>query len=188
MSVDPRIAANFVLETRDFLDLKTSQIELQKLLFFSHEAYLLQTRSSLVNGYFEAWTYGPVHPEIYASFKAFKGSPITSRAVSRDPFTKVEAPLPRLNDPEKIRHIVETVTRLSRFNVSELVALSHAKGGPWHSVVESANNGVALGMRITDNVILHNRTHSMLMREGRPVGFAEELTHDKSPLTRNRRS
>ncbi len=185
MSVDPRIAANFVLETREFLGLTTTQIELQKLLYFSHEAHLLQTRQPLVNGFFEAWKYGPVHPDVYNSFKVFKGKPIKGRAKKRDLFTKVETDLVRLNDTEKIRHIVEVVTRLSRFTAGELVALSHAKGGPWHSVVESANLTVALGMRITDDVILSNRAHSMLMREGRPAAIAEEMIYDESPLTRN---
>ena len=188
MSVDPRIAANFVLETREFLGLTTTQIELQKLLFFAYEAYLLQTRKKLLAGYFEAWTYGPVHPEIYRSFKQFKGLPISTRAVKRDPFTKKETALPRLDDQGRIRHIVETVTRFSQFSAAELVALSHAKGGPWQSVVDSANNNVALGFRITDNVILNNRTHSMLMREGRPAAVKEELLFDESPLTRNRYS
>ena len=186
MAVDPRIAANFVLETREFLKLETTQIELQKLLYFSHESFLLQNRRPLTKGYFEAWTYGPVHPEVYNSFKKFGGSAITGRAKKKDLFTKQEFPLDRLNESEMVRHIVETVTRFSRFSAAELVGLSHAKGGPWHTVVESAKKSVALGMRITDDVILRNRTHSMLMREGRPAAFAEELPNDESPLAGNR--
>jgi uncharacterized phage-associated protein len=163
---DARIVANFVLTTRNLIRMRTTQIELQKLLYFCHESYLIKNRARLVSGYFEAWTHGPVHPDVYQSFKYFKGLPITDLACHRDLFTGKVKELPSLSDPQACRHVAETVTRLSGLNARQLVELSHLEGGPWHYVVESAKTGVALGLRITDDVILKHRTHSMLMRGG----------------------
>ena len=183
---DPRAVANFLLDARDFLGLATTQIELQKLLYFSHEAFLLRTRLHLVSGYFEAWQYGPVHPVVYSSFKASKGQPITNRATSRNIHTGEINQVRPLDDLESVRHVTETVARLSGLSAGQLIDLSHATGGPWHSTVESAKKSVALGLRITDDVILQSRPHSMLMREGQPAVFKGRVPIDETPLTRNR--
>jgi Protein of unknown function (DUF4065) len=37
-------------------------LELQKLLYFAHAIFLIETGDPLVYGCFEAWQYGPVHP------------------------------------------------------------------------------------------------------------------------------
>ncbi|MBQ2260602.1 MAG: SocA family protein [Loktanella sp.] len=182
---DPRIVANLILETRKFIGLSTTQIELQKLLYFCYEAFLIQRRQRLTLGYFEAWQYGPVHPDVYRAFKAFRGTPITEYAKSTDPFTRETKALPRLEDPDIRRHVVETVTKLSGLTSFELVNLSHAPDGPWHSVVKSAKESVALGLRITDDTILSNRPHGMLMREGHHTATRGVVPDDEEPLTRN---
>ncbi|WP_443082501.1 type VI toxin-antitoxin system SocA family antitoxin [Tabrizicola sp.] len=189
---DPRVVANFVLTTRNLIRMRTTQIELQKLLYFCHESYLIQNRKGLVSGYFEAWTHGPVHPDVYQAFKHFKGLPITDPAFHREVFTGRVRELANLSDPRACRHVAETVTRLSGLSARQLVDLSHIEGGPWHSIVESAKKGVALGLRITDDVILKHRTHSMLMRgehqSARSGGVPDNgaLTDEEVPITAGR--
>ncbi|WP_420862435.1 type VI toxin-antitoxin system SocA family antitoxin [Algirhabdus cladophorae] len=180
---DARIVANCVLDARDFINLPTTQIELQKLLYFCHESFLVQYRKRLVSGYFEAWQYGPVHPVVYDCFKKCKGEAILERAAAYDLFSGEKHSLPKIEDTLPLRHITETVSRLSVYSAGQLIDLSHLEEGPWHSVVQSAKNSVALGLRITDDVILENRTHSMLMREGRPAEARGELPNDESPFT-----
>jgi uncharacterized phage-associated protein len=189
---DPRVVANFVLTTRNMIRMRTTQIELQKLLYFCHESYLIQKRCRLVSGYFEAWTHGPVHPDVYQTFKHFKGLPITDMAFHREVFSGRLRELPSLSDPRACRHVAETVTRLSTLTARQLVDLSHIEGGPWHSVVESAKKGVALGLRITDDAIVKHRTHSMLMRGGHQgaqsggVPDSGALTDEEVPITSGR--
>lgn len=182
---DPRVVANFVLEARSLIGKETTQIDLQKLLYFSFESYLVQKRQRLVSGYFEAWTYGPVHPDIYQAFKAYRGKPITAYAQKRDVLRGTFSDLPTLSDQEARRHVLETVSRMSVLSTGQLVNLSHAKGGPWHSIVESATNSVALGLRITDDVILSQRPYSILMREAQSTGDIGVITDDESPLAGN---
>jgi uncharacterized phage-associated protein len=58
---DPRAVANLLLDLADRDDLAITNLVLQKLLYFAHGHFLIRTRCPLVQGGFEAWTYGPVH-------------------------------------------------------------------------------------------------------------------------------
>ncbi|RWO77206.1 type II toxin-antitoxin system antitoxin SocA domain-containing protein [Mesorhizobium sp.] len=46
-----------------------SNLELQKILYLAHMFYLGRTGEPLVSGHFEAWDYGPVHPDLYHRVK-----------------------------------------------------------------------------------------------------------------------
>lgn len=179
---DPRSVANFILDVRRLTRLETTQIELQKLLYFSYESYLIRFRRKLASGYFEAWKYGPVHPVVYRAFRSYKGRPITKKATAIDPFTKSEKKIRPLADQTVRMHVTEVVGRLSVFSAAQLVSLSHEPGGAWHSTVESAKKGVALGLRMTDDVILMSRPYSMLRAGGLAVEQAEELFDDETPI------
>jgi uncharacterized phage-associated protein len=185
---DARQVANFILDARDFIGNTTTQIELQKLLFFAHEAFLIRTRKKLVSGYFEAWTYGPVHPAVYNAFKASKHFPIGGRADALDLVTNQRRPIPELNDHEAKRHITETVARLSGLSAGQLIELSHIPGGAWSKTVEQAKNAVALGLRITDDLVLSSKPHSMLMREAQLTVNIRSASLEETPLTRGRLS
>ena len=183
---DPRAVSNFILKARRLIGLETTQIEIQKLLFFSYEAYLIRRRAKLVKGYFEAWEYGPVHPDVYRAFKKYQGKPITEFATKTDPFTGEVTDIDDVFESSDRRHITEIVAKLSGLSAFELVELSHAPNGPWHSVVENAKSGVALGLRITDDAILGHRPHSMLMREGHHTISRGKILDDEAPLARDR--
>ncbi|MEM6589830.1 MAG: type II toxin-antitoxin system antitoxin SocA domain-containing protein [Pseudomonadota bacterium] len=165
---DPRAVANFILETRRLLSRTTTNLELQKLLFFSHSNYLLATGRKLVSGYFEAWAYGPVHPIAYRAFKHFGGDPIPLHAEGIDPFTKKPKVIKQLSNVEAQDTIAATVSSLAKYSAGQLVDMSHKKGGPWHYTVTNARSGGALGMRITDETILGcaRRTKVVLLNEG----------------------
>ena len=67
---DPRAIANLMLDVADENGQQLSNLALQKLLYFAHATFLIETGSPLLGGFFEAWKYGPVHPGFYRSFKA----------------------------------------------------------------------------------------------------------------------
>ena len=151
---DPRAVANFILRSRKLMRLETTQIEVQKLLFFAYESYLIGTGKRLVKGYFEAWQFGPVHPVVYRAFKHYRGSPIQELATAFDPLTGQQTEIKPISDPSALRHINEIVSRFSGFSGGQLIDISHHPEGPWQATVDKARTSVALGMRITDTVIL----------------------------------
>jgi uncharacterized phage-associated protein len=65
---DPRVVANAIIDRAAQEGQPVTHIALQKLLYFAHGLFLLRHRKPLVSGYFEAWTYGPVHPAVYGAF------------------------------------------------------------------------------------------------------------------------
>lgn len=151
---DPRTIANYILQTRKHLGRDTTNLEIQKLLFFCYSNYLLSTKEKLCSGYFEAWKYGPVHPIVYRSFSSFKGSTIQSHAEQRDPFTKKPSIIKQIDSAEQREIITGTVSTLAKLTAGQLVDLSHRPNGPWDRIVQKAKSGSVLGMRITDEVII----------------------------------
>ena len=152
MVYDPRIIANAILDVRDELNLKTTNLELQKLLYFCHAFNLNRYGQPLVSGVFEAWKNGPVNPAVYRAFKDFVGNPITKRAKKRDyrknVYIELESNIPNII----IDSLRDDIKSLSKLSAWELVDLSHAPNGPWDFVVQKSKHGVAAGMRITDEI------------------------------------
>jgi uncharacterized phage-associated protein len=150
---DSRVVANYMLDQAERLNLCVSNLALQKLLYFAHAISLVERKLPLVSGYFEAWQYGPAHPTVYQSFKSSGAKPITFRARALNPVTRVESALPNLNDSEAKRICDRVISRLGRVSPGQLVDITHADGGPWHSVVNNAKTESNLGLRIPDRVI-----------------------------------
>lgn len=159
MPYDPRVVANIILDIRDELFLETTNLELQKLLYFCHAFNLNRFSEPLVSGVFEAWKNGPVNPAVYRAFKEFIGNPISKRARKRDYRNNVYVEL--LNEiPDVVSNrLREDVKSLSKLKAWELVELSHAPNGPWDFVVEKSKVGVVAGMRITDEITRERFAH-----------------------------
>lgn len=150
---DPRAVANLLLDLAQEDGVVVSNLALQKLLYFAHAHFLIRTGNPLVQGGFEAWTYGPVHPAVYQAFKAEEDRPIAMRAQGRNVMTGESRPLPAPADPEVRWHIRDVLRAYGRLPPGRLVDISHAPKGPWAAVVSQARESVALGMRIPDSVI-----------------------------------
>lgn len=162
---DPRAISNFILDTKKFLGGDTTQLELQKLLYFAHATWLVGSNGPLVSGMFEAWQFGPVHPSVYQAFKHNGALAITDRAKSRNIITGEVRMIPR---PEKAiqRHIVKVVSMFFDMSATQLVDLTHAKGGPWDVVWRQKDSKGAI---ISDRTIIeHYGRHSF------PLSAVEE--------------
>ncbi len=133
--------------------LSLSNLALQKLLYFAHGFHVIETGAPLVSGYFEAWQYGPVHPAAYQAFRSAGDQPIGFRCERLDILTGHRFPI----EPPKAPAVRQLVNRvLSHFGpmtAGRLVDISHAKGAPWHYVVDKGGTTMALGLRISDAVI-----------------------------------
>ena len=83
MSLDPRVVANLVIKEAARRRRPTTNLSLQKILYFIQGKYLAKHGVPLMQGYFEAWQYGPVHPLVYDCFKQSGAAPITEPARHR---------------------------------------------------------------------------------------------------------
>ncbi len=99
-----------------------SNLELQKLVYLAHMFYLGRTGGRpLVRGYFEAWNYGPVHPELYHVAKVF-GS---------DPVRNIFHGAPDIPDGPEAKILDEAYDSLGKLGSGRLVSATHRAGGAW---------------------------------------------------------
>jgi uncharacterized phage-associated protein len=141
------------LDEADQIGRPLTNLALQKLLYFVHGLFLVETKNPLVSGFFEAWTYGPVNPTAYKAFKTAGANPISFRASIRDPFTDDVITLPECADVEAVTRIRRIVCTYGSLTPGRLVELSHAKNAPWAYIVDKARTQTVLGLRIADDVI-----------------------------------
>src|SRR5690606_33979052 len=76
------------------------------------------------------------------------------RAYRQDPLTGSLLSVARPDDPSILRLISRVMSSYGRLSPGRLVEISHARGAPWHFVVDQARLTMAFGLRIPDNVIL----------------------------------
>lgn len=154
-----------------------TNLALQKLLYFAHALFLIERKQPLVSGYFEAWEFGPVHPAVYQSFKVARDRPITFRALKRNLITgateEIESPL----EPNVTQHVSRIMAQYGALTPGQLVKISHAKGAPWHFVADKPRTGLALGMRIGNDVIeARFKFHKVALLDADAIGEPGEDT------------
>ena len=121
---------------------------------FAHGHFLIQTGRPLVQGAFEAWNNGPVHPAVYHAFKASGRDPIHVRATGRDIMTGQTRPLAEPQGAEVLGHIERVLKAYGHLSPGLLVAISHAAKGPWATIRDRAARSTTLGARIPDSLTI----------------------------------
>lgn len=157
---DARSVANLLLELGRTQGSPLSNLSLQKVLYFAHGLYLTRFGVPLVDGYFEAWENGPVHPLIYHAFKQYGSSEIAAPADRLDLKARKRVPIePPAN--EEVRFFLQTISRTyGRMSAPQLVGWSHRRDAPWHSVIGSGPDKKArYGLRIENDVIRERFHH-----------------------------
>jgi uncharacterized phage-associated protein len=175
---DARAVANLLLEYGREQGAPLSNLTLQKVLYFAHGLFLTRQGGPLVQGYFEAWEHGPVHPLIYHTFKDFGGRPIEGFAEGIDLANRKKVPIPPLTS-EDVRHFIREISRTyGRMAPEQLVGWSHRKDAPWHAVVGAGLNRKShFGLRI-ENSLIKERFHLHRLALAQPYldgGVREEL-------------
>lgn len=177
---DPRAIANLMLGEADRIGIEITNLALQKLLYFAHGFFLNETKAPLVNGYFEAWQYGPVHPTAYKAFRAAGSEPIHFRAEGRNVLTGVPTPIIEPEDPSVRRLVQQVLNSYGKLSPGRLVDLSHARNSPWAFIVDKSRTSVAFGLRIPDDVILSRFKYHKVSIGAEPI--AGEPSED-TPFT-----
>jgi uncharacterized phage-associated protein len=149
---DPRAVANLLLDAADRRGIPVSNLALQKLLYFAHGHFLIQTERPLVQGAFEAWNNGPVHPAVYHAFKSSGRDPIHHRATGRNVMTGETRVLTLPDDELVLRHVEAVLEAYGHLSPGLLVAISHAAKGPWATIRDRAARTTVLGARIPDSL------------------------------------
>lgn len=149
---DVRSIANLVLEIAASRRIDVTNMAINKIVYFVHSDYLVESGKSLVGAKIEAWQHGPVFRELYQEFKRWGDAPIKGRATKVDAYSGevVEAKLDSsTTNLPYLKHLIE---RYIGFSAAQLRAISHIEGGPWHKVWghEGRSNP---GMRISDDLI-----------------------------------
>lgn len=173
---DARAVANALLDRAEASGMAVTNLALQKLVYFAHGLMLTRHGRSLVDGYFEAWEHGPVHPVLYGAFKHSGREPIAERARRRD-FRSgglgavVSAPLDRQAEAT----LDDVLGALGHQPPWRLRAISHASDGPWdHVVNKKGTEGTRLGLRISDIVVAERfHRHLLVVGSSKDTGDAD---------------
>ena len=131
---DARAVANEILRIAEENDIRLTNMQLLKLVYFAHGWTLATLGHPLVSDDFQAWQHGPVAPSVYFAFRQHGFQPVTTPARSASdmfgggqPFTAV------LTDDERsiLEEVVREYGQLPAFHLSEL---THEEGTPWWEV------------------------------------------------------
>jgi uncharacterized phage-associated protein len=96
-----------------------SNLKLQKLLYYAQGANLALYDAPLFPEPIEAWTHGPVVPDVYHRYKQHGGEPIPVEQVDLDAYN------------EQVREVLDEVNEVfGQFSALKLRAMTHNEP-PW---------------------------------------------------------
>ena len=111
-----------------------TNLQMQKVCYISHMFYMGRNDGdALVRGQFEAWPWGPVHPDLYHALKGFGSDPIQGRAFIGCP----DVPANSLME----KYLDEAATRLPR---NRLISITHWKDGAWAKNYRPDERGIKI--------------------------------------------
>ena len=150
MARDVREIANAILAAAEAAGLRLTNMSLNKIVYFAHAASLAHYDRPLIDSPFEAWQYGPVHPQLYRQLKRFKDQPVAGRLTRVDLQTGRDVPYEvGLASDEK--DLIERITVFyGALSASRLVEISHEPGAPWDRVWTAGEKEARPGMIISD--------------------------------------
>lgn len=179
MSHDPLSIADATLALARERNVRLSGADLQRIIYFANGMHLSKTRLPLVNGCFEAWRHGPVHPVIHNGLAEdpsnSKHKPSWSRWFG-GPRQKTTPDLA----PRAGRLLNLVLTHRLNCNAAHFAELARAKDAPWQFVVSQARARKTVNLRITTTIILERFQHHKV--EGAYSEESETSPHD-SPFT-----
>lgn len=140
-----------------------TNLQLNKLLYFSQGHYLARTGKPLFNERIEAWKYGPVIPSIYAAYRACGKMPIMAVDEDYDPSVFSE---------EELDLLMDIVSEYGKYSPSALVSMTHSSGTPWSEVYIPGANAV----------INHEKIRCYFCRDDKKLkSFGDRLKESKIP-------
>jgi uncharacterized phage-associated protein len=147
MSYPAAAVANELLDLAGRSNRKLTQIEIQKLVYFTHGWHLALTDQTLIPDQIEAWTYGPVVRRLYDALKKFGNSPITEKVLDWKTggksgfsycFPTIQSS--SVEDDASARAVVQSVwNKYGMLGSFKLVEITHLDGSPWQQARSKEN-------------------------------------------------
>ena len=131
MALNPISAAKRMCERSEW---SISNLTLQKILYLAHMFHLGIHDAPLVTGHFQAWDYGPVHPEVYHYVKVFGAEPV------RNVFRSIE----NAQEGKETELIDQAVDQLKSKKPALLVQITHRKEGAWFKHYKPNQNNIVI--------------------------------------------
>lgn len=110
-----------------------SNLKLQKLLYYVQGYHLAFFNEKLFDNSIEAWTYGPVVPDVYRRFK--ENGP---NAIMLDPLEHKEIQL----NPEQEDMFEQVMNEYGKFSAIKLMEMTH-KETPWKEAAEKPDKVIS---------------------------------------------
>ena len=176
---DPRVLANELIRLAQEYGLEITHLTIQKAVYFLHEKYLRARGIPLCSGHFEAWKHGPVHPQLWNSFKDYGSEPVRRPASGFNILTGEVVELRAITDQFDRRFVASKGLALIETPAHRLVGLSHARGGPWDVLTDIGGGKRAYGARISNENIIKTKNGRLV-----PVcdsNWPDEEMHEQPP-------
>ena len=116
---------------------KYSNLEYQKVIYIAHMFHLGAENEPLVSGEFEAWKYGPVHPELYRYLKVYGPLPVPRTFAL---FGQVR----NLREGSESWWLDDAVEAFPPGSGARLVAITHREESAWTKHYEENRAGVVI--------------------------------------------
>lgn len=106
-------------------------MKLQKMLYMAHGIHLATYDKPLLSEPIQAWSYGPVVPDVYQSFKQWGNTPITAYPnfylkIGDQVYSDISS-----LDADAAKTIGETWATAKDYDAIQLSEWSHKSGSPW---------------------------------------------------------
>lgn len=128
-----------------------SPMKLQKMVYFAQGVHLARYDKPLISEAVEAWTYGPVIPSLYHTFKHLGNSPIVEPALIG---VKFEGQFyPKINAlDDNAQDSINLTWEITRdFSAIQLSEWSHLKGSPWSQVYSGTPESKPIALEVIKN-------------------------------------
>jgi uncharacterized phage-associated protein len=145
MAYSAKAIANLLIDLARDQGNSLDQMQLQKLVYFSHGWHLAITGKPLINEEIEAWKYGPVIRSLYEEFRNCGRAPIEDHATSIEIDTKnltyaIVTPLIEESDQDTIDLVGRVLAAYGKLSGAQLSNLTHQLGTPWDEVYSRGSN------------------------------------------------
>jgi uncharacterized phage-associated protein len=160
--------ANFFLDHAEGSHRALTQIQVQKLVFYSHGWYLALDDDGrpLIGEPIEVWKFGPVFRSLYREFRDFGNQPIKGRAKEfkldrtdgKLNFSVYEPSVEEENPPDVDKSLAKAVLDrvwqvYGSLTAYQLSNMTHAEGEPWRIIRDALPAELPKGMHLPNATI-----------------------------------
>lgn len=115
-----------------------SNLEMQKILYISHMIYFGQTNEPLLEGNFEAWDYGPAHPDLYYYLRSYG-----SKSIPKSVFDDVES-LNKVTYKKEMEVFKAIAENFPHPSGPQLIRITHQAKGAWRKRYRPEARGIII--------------------------------------------